>query len=342
MHLRCCVSRRPGFVVLNVALPTTVIALFSCTTFFVDPLQVSAKLDLSVTILLTAVAFKYAPAEARRRRRRAVAARRRRGGAAAARRRPTSCQHSTAPFERAHATSSVCTRACRYATAAYLPQISYLTLVDKFVLLCSCMIAVTYLVHALIGSLTDWAEVDHATIEVVNKVRSVDVLGLQYFHISRSPHTSPPLPTSPHLSTFQVCFAAVLGFWFVLNIWFVRAALVARKSDSETGQKRALTRRPKPPLHETSLSDLAPEASREASATRHIRVRRTATGTRRLFSTMASRMSIGGGRELELDSHVANDPQDTQLAWLSEAAAPRDLPPEGEDGEQKDETGGQT
>ena len=98
VHFRACVSRRPGFVMLNVMLPTAVIALLSVTTFLVEIELTISKLDLSVTILLTAVAFKY-------------------------------------------------------ATAAYLPQISYLTLIDKFVLLCMCMIVWATLLHALIGML---------------------------------------------------------------------------------------------------------------------------------------------------------------------------------------------
>ena len=57
-HLRACVSRKPGFVVLNVQIPTTVIALLAVTTFFVELELTISKLDFSVTILLTAVAFK--------------------------------------------------------------------------------------------------------------------------------------------------------------------------------------------------------------------------------------------------------------------------------------------
>ena len=60
VHLRACVARKSGFVVLNVALPTGVIAFLSVTTFFVEEEATGNKLDLSVVILLTAVAFKSA------------------------------------------------------------------------------------------------------------------------------------------------------------------------------------------------------------------------------------------------------------------------------------------
>lgn len=154
VHLRACVSRRPGFVVLNVALPTTAIAFLAVTTFFVDVALPHTRIDLSVTILLTSIALKY-------------------------------------------------------ATAAYLPQISYLTLVDRFVLLCNTMVFLSTLLHALLGMLQDWFDVADETLELVNKVS---------------------------------CLGAGI-FWLILQLWFVVRIHIARNESSEAGQTRESMRR---------------------------------------------------------------------------------------------------
>ena len=92
----------------------------------------------------------------------------------------------------------------RYATAAYLPQISYLTLIDKFVLLSMCMIVLATLLHALVGVLQNWADVPMDTLDKLNKV----------------------------------CFGVTCLFWLGTQLWFLRAAHVARKSDTDAGQGR--------------------------------------------------------------------------------------------------------
>eukprot|EP00568_Trieres_chinensis_P011376 CAMPEP_0183304296 /NCGR_PEP_ID=MMETSP0160_2-20130417/9431_1 /TAXON_ID=2839 ORGANISM="Odontella Sinensis, Strain Grunow 1884" /NCGR_SAMPLE_ID=MMETSP0160_2 /ASSEMBLY_ACC=CAM_ASM_000250 /LENGTH=146 /DNA_ID=CAMNT_0025467317 /DNA_START=30 /DNA_END=470 /DNA_ORIENTATION=+ len=97
--------------------------------------------------------------------------------------------------------------AFKYVTAAYLPHISYLTLVDKFVMLCTSVIILTNLVHAILGTLHVWFEVRRELLDLCNAV-----------------------------------FAGAVSFCLLyILLWFVRRAGVARKSDTGAGQRRALS-----------------------------------------------------------------------------------------------------
>jgi len=115
VHLGASVKRRSSFVLLNAALPVSSICFLSLTTFFVPPEDTADRLELSVTILLTAVAFKY-------------------------------------------------------TTASYLPMISYMTLIDKFTLLCSFIIVIVCMCHTVLGMLDTWVEVPSGTLDFLNKV----------------------------------------------------------------------------------------------------------------------------------------------------------------------------
>eukprot|EP00316_Scyphosphaera_apsteinii_P015692 CAMPEP_0119344888 /NCGR_PEP_ID=MMETSP1333-20130426/107201_1 /TAXON_ID=418940 /ORGANISM="Scyphosphaera apsteinii, Strain RCC1455" /LENGTH=400 /DNA_ID=CAMNT_0007357337 /DNA_START=684 /DNA_END=1886 /DNA_ORIENTATION=- len=113
--LRALVKRRPGFIIINVALPSLVIAMLPQFVFFVEVELVSDKLSISVAILLTAVALKF-------------------------------------------------------ATAQYLPQIPYLTLVDKFVLTNSLIIVIATVFNAVLGCLVTWAKMEMASLHLLGKI----------------------------------------------------------------------------------------------------------------------------------------------------------------------------
>uniref|UniRef100_A0A7S4I2D5 Neurotransmitter-gated ion-channel transmembrane domain-containing protein n=1 Tax=Odontella aurita TaxID=265563 RepID=A0A7S4I2D5_9STRA len=151
VHLRACVSRKPYFILLNVAVPITCIAFLSLMTFFVPAEDTGDRLELSITILLTAVAFKY-------------------------------------------------------ASAAYLPQISYLTLVDIFVLLCTSIVVLASVCHSVLGLLHNWMGIQRSTLETLNKV----------------------------------FFAMMALAWLAVQVWFICRARVAGESDTDAGQKRAM------------------------------------------------------------------------------------------------------
>ena len=114
MHIRACVRRRPGFVLINVALPSMVIALMPALSFFVELNDIGQKLELAVTTLLTSVTFKF-------------------------------------------------------VTAAYLPQIPYLTIIDKFVLMCNGNILAGFLFHGAIGMLINWLQMTEFYVDIANK-----------------------------------------------------------------------------------------------------------------------------------------------------------------------------
>ena len=101
--------------------------------------------------------------------------------------------------------------AFKTATASYLPQISYLTLIDKFVLLCMLVVLVTTLLHAVIGLLGNptWGDATEDDITQANRF----------------------------------CLASTLTAWLAVQTWFLCAALRARNMDSDAGQKREKTRR---------------------------------------------------------------------------------------------------
>lgn len=82
--VQLCVSvqRKSQFIKLNAAMPCSCIALLSLSTFFLPSEDTADRLENTITILLTAVAF-------------------------------------------------------RFTTNNYLPMVSYMTVIDKFTLLCT-------------------------------------------------------------------------------------------------------------------------------------------------------------------------------------------------------------
>ena len=98
----------------NVYLPTMVVTALATVTYLVDVDAVAARLDLSLSILLAAIALKF-------------------------------------------------------ATSSYLPQIAYLTIIDKYVIASFCALAFSAAQHALIGWLDGegWAA---ERLNVVNRV----------------------------------------------------------------------------------------------------------------------------------------------------------------------------
>ena len=86
-------------MIINVAMPMSLISALAVSTFVLpQPEKLPEALNMSVTVLLTAVAFKF-------------------------------------------------------VTAAYLPQIAYVTLIDKFVLWCTSIIYLATLFHAITGAM---------------------------------------------------------------------------------------------------------------------------------------------------------------------------------------------
>merc|ERR1712085_103115 len=95
--------------------PISVISLLSLTTFSVPPEETGDRLAMNITLLLTAVAFKY-------------------------------------------------------TTSSYLPQISYMTLVDKFNMFCMLVILISCLSHTAIGCLDHRVGLSEARLELVSDV----------------------------------------------------------------------------------------------------------------------------------------------------------------------------
>mmetsp|Transcript_670 Transcript_670/g.1379 ORF Transcript_670/g.1379 Transcript_670/m.1379 type:complete len:457 (+) Transcript_670:119-1489(+) len=58
----------------------------------------------------------------------------------------------------------------KYATNSYLPMISYMTLIDKFTLLCTFVIFVVCLCHTILGFLYTWAEVNSEVLDLLNRI----------------------------------------------------------------------------------------------------------------------------------------------------------------------------
>lgn len=57
------VTRRIGFYALNVAIPVFLLVNLSFTSFFIDPIELSDRLQVTLTLLLTLVALKFSIAE---------------------------------------------------------------------------------------------------------------------------------------------------------------------------------------------------------------------------------------------------------------------------------------
>ena len=148
MHIRACVRRRAGFVLINVALPSMVIAALPAATFFVEPEEVGDKLQLVVVTLLTAVAFKF-------------------------------------------------------VTAAYLPQIPYLTLIDAYVLYCNGVILFAFALQGAMGVVVYWADVTEDLIILGNRVS----------------------------------LALVVAVWLWVQLWWLYARRMAVRKDDEKLQR---------------------------------------------------------------------------------------------------------
>ena len=148
MHIRACVRRRAGFVLINVALPSMVIAALPAATFFVEAEEVGDKLQLAVTTLLTSVAFKF-------------------------------------------------------VTAAYLPQIPYLTLIDAYVLYCNGVILFGFALQGAMGVLVHWADADEEVVILANRVS----------------------------------LALVVALWIIVQLWWIYACRKAVRLDDEKLQR---------------------------------------------------------------------------------------------------------
>ena len=95
--------------------------------------------------------------------------------------------------------------AFKFVIAAFLPQISYLTLIDKYVLSCTAVIYVTTVLVAIGGGCLHWADMDAEKLE-----------------------------------TMQIIFFwVVIGLWILLQLWFIIAACKARTQSTERGVDRA-------------------------------------------------------------------------------------------------------
>lgn len=173
LHVRASVSRRANFVLWNVAMPMSFISLLPSAIFVVEHELTAIKLDLSVTILLTAVAFKF-------------------------------------------------------VTAAYLPQISYMTLIDKYLLGCTVIIYTATFFVAILGALHNWAQMREEVLVTLNKI----------------------------------AFGITLSCWVVVHIRF----LAAGRRAGRQGTERGITRASHQEGHSEGSSDH--RASEEASTTR--------------------------------------------------------------------------
>ena len=98
-----CVTRRAGFWVMNVVFPIFLITLTNAASYTVPPTEVADRCSISLTLMLTTVAYKYIIADK-------------------------------------------------------LPAISYLTLIDKYVLLCLCIQVMFVLWYAIVGGIVINAE----------------------------------------------------------------------------------------------------------------------------------------------------------------------------------------
>jgi len=98
-----CVTRRAGFWVMNVVFPIFLITLTNAASYTVPPTDVADRCSISLTLMLTTVAYKYIIADK-------------------------------------------------------LPAISYLTLIDKYVLLCLCIQVLFILWYAIVGGIVINAE----------------------------------------------------------------------------------------------------------------------------------------------------------------------------------------
>ena len=52
-------ERKPSFFLMNVAVPNFLLSLFAVTVFFLDTSDVSSRLSVLITLMLTSVAYKF-------------------------------------------------------------------------------------------------------------------------------------------------------------------------------------------------------------------------------------------------------------------------------------------
>ncbi|KAL7536189.1 hypothetical protein ACHAWF_005395 [Thalassiosira exigua] len=177
VHLRACVARKPNFVLMNVAFPSAVISLLSLLTFFVSMEALGGRLNHSITLLLTVVAFKY-------------------------------------------------------TSAAYLPQISYWTLVDKYSALSSGIVVLVCILHSILGLLDNWVGESPDTLFMLNKV----------------------------------FFGVTATLWTAFQLWFISKTKIAILSETDSGQKRNLSNPERDPCEDPLTQDIKIELSKSGQS----------------------------------------------------------------------------
>ena len=170
--------------------------------------------------------------------------------------------------------------AFKSATASYLPQISYLTLIDKFVLLCMVCVLLTTLLHAIVGVLVapSWGGLGEVQISETATLL-IKVFGHASHGARPSTCTLPSaLTASRVLRVLQVFCATVCVFWLLTMLWFFRAAHVARNSDSDAGQKRDITRQDTKPEKKAKSSPASPASEVRQAGSRNYKIDRSMSG----------------------------------------------------------------
>mmetsp|Transcript_205 Transcript_205/g.702 ORF Transcript_205/g.702 Transcript_205/m.702 type:complete len:466 (-) Transcript_205:58-1455(-) len=168
LRVRACACRRANFVLVNVAVPMGFISLVPATIFVVSVEETAEMLNIAVTVMLTAVAFKF-------------------------------------------------------VIAAYLPQISYLTLIDKYIQFCNAITYLSAVLVAIVGGLQNW--VCAPTSAPAFCVRD----GADFAH-------------GLGLILHQIFLAVVVTSWLLLHAWFVYRARAAAEQGTEQGVSRADSR----------------------------------------------------------------------------------------------------
>jgi hypothetical protein len=200
LHVHACVSRRSFFVLFNVAMPMGALSLISASTFVIDYSETGAQLEISLTVLLTAIAFKF-------------------------------------------------------VIAAYLPQISYLTLIDKYLFACTAIIYLATLLASLGGALHNWGSDSAADspTDALNGTTAGHTPG----------HTGADQRAEDGLQQLQVVFfTLIILCWVVLQSWFTVAAFKARKEGTERGVDRASEQLRRAGTSSSLNMEAGPEASK--------------------------------------------------------------------------------
>lgn len=149
IHLSVSVRRYSGFVMFNVAVPVSIISFLSLATYSLPPENIASRLDSCITLLLTAVAFKF-------------------------------------------------------ATASCLPQVSYMTVIDKYNLLCALIIVLSILGHTMMGFMNMWFGISFDVLVLISNI----FLGI------------------------------ILVAWIMVQIWLLRTESSLKHEKSFNQQKR--------------------------------------------------------------------------------------------------------